>query len=238
MTAAEQLLLDLGHRTALGREDFLIASGNADAVAWIDAWPDWPAPALVLYGPPASGKTHLAAVWQNRTNSIWFGARDIPGLDPSKAADTAPLVVLDHIDPWIGDEAAERNVFHLYNILKERNGAMLVTMRAAPVRQNFVIRDLASRLRAAPAAAIQAPDDSVLAAVLVKMFSDRQVRIGDDALNYILPRIERSFAAARDLVEVADKLAMRQKRGISLPLLREAMAELSERQDAEASDAP
>jgi chromosomal replication initiation ATPase DnaA len=50
--------LDLPHRQALGRDDFLVTKSNAAAVALIDHWPDWPARGNGV-GPPGSGKTHL-----------------------------------------------------------------------------------------------------------------------------------------------------------------------------------
>src|SRR6185312_17193754 len=65
-----QLPLDLGFRPALGREDFLIAPCNAAAIAWIDRWPEWPAPALALWGPAGSGKTHLLEVWRARSRAV------------------------------------------------------------------------------------------------------------------------------------------------------------------------
>ncbi|MEI9984851.1 MAG: hypothetical protein WDN69_17585 [Aliidongia sp.] len=65
------MAFEFGHRPALDREAFLVAAANAAAVAWIDRWPDWPAPALVLQGPPASGKTHLASVWRARARRCW-----------------------------------------------------------------------------------------------------------------------------------------------------------------------
>ena len=68
--AMQQIPLNLGHRTALGRDDFLVAPNNHDAVAWIDLWPEWPAPCFILYGPVASGKTHLGAVWAERSTAI------------------------------------------------------------------------------------------------------------------------------------------------------------------------
>ncbi len=67
MTRPGQLALDFGHRPALGREDFLVAPCNEDAVAWVDRWPDWPGPALVIHGPAGCGKTHLAQVWRRRS---------------------------------------------------------------------------------------------------------------------------------------------------------------------------
>ena len=57
-----QLVLNLGHRPALGREDFLVADGNRVAVDWIDQWPDWPQPGLALHGDPGAGKTHLSGL--------------------------------------------------------------------------------------------------------------------------------------------------------------------------------
>lgn len=194
----QQLPLDLGHRNAMGRDDFMVAPSNAAAVAWIDRWPDWPGPALVLYGPPACGKTHLAAVWQARSQM--------------------PLV--DDADRMIGDPVQEEALFHLYNMQKEQGGQLLITMSAAPQNAPFVLPDLASRLRAAAHVEIFPPDDTLLAAMLVKLFHDRQLQVGAEVIDYILPRIERSYDAARDLVEQADQLALSSKRAISVPLIR------------------
>jgi chromosomal replication initiation ATPase DnaA len=222
---AEQLIFDLGHRVALGREDFLIASSNRDATAWIDRWPDWPAPACIVYGPPASGKTHLAEVWKNMSGAQWLASKDLPDCRAEELAGGRAHLVIDGPDPWIGDESVEKTLFHIYNIFKEQGRSLLLTMRSAPGSQPFAIRDLASRLRAAPAAAIAPPDDVLLAAILVKLFNDRQLRVSEDVLRYAVPRMERSFAAARDLVGKVDMVAMQQKREITIPLMRRIMAE-------------
>ena len=219
----EQLTFDLGHRLAQGRDDFLVAASNQDAVSWIDLWPEWPAPALILYGPAACGKTHLAAVWRAQSQAVLIDPQTLS----TQSADTifaqGEHFMIDPVDPWIGDRAAETTLFHLYNLAKENNRTLLMTMRVPPVRLGFAIPDLASRLRAAPGVAIQAPDETLLGAVLVKMFADRQLNIGEDVLNYILPRMERSFAAARDLVEKADQVALAEKRPVSVPLIRHVL---------------
>lgn len=219
----EQLPLDLGHRSALGREDFLIADSNQDAVSWIDLWPEWPAPALVLYGPAACGKTHMAAVWSAQTKAITIDPEELSTQSADILFARGQHFLIDPVDPWIGDRAAETTLFHLYNLAKENNRTLLLTMRVPPVRLSFAIPDLASRLRAAPGVAIHAPDEMLLGAVLVKMFADRQIQISEDVLNYILPRMERSFAAARDLVEKADRQALAEKRAISVPLIRQVL---------------
>ncbi len=218
-----QLAFDLGHRPAHGREDFLVAPSNHDAVKWIDLWPDWPAPALVLYGPAACGKTHLSAVWRERVKAALVESAELVNASANELIKRGRHFLIDSVDPWIGDRAAETTLFHFYNLAKEQGKTALLTMRAAPVHLDFALPDLASRLRAAPAAPIQAPDETLLGAVHVKMFADRQVIIGSDVLNYILPRMERSFAAARDLVERADQMALAEKRAVSVPLIRQLL---------------
>lgn len=220
---SQQLVFDLGHRPAHGLQDFLITASNADAVAHIDRWPDGTAPALILYGPAACGKTHLSAVWCERTNAVRLDAEALSNGDARALFASGDNLLLDPIDPWIGDRTAETTLFHLYNLCREQGHALLLTMRASPARLDFALPDLASRLRACPAVAIAAPDENLLAAVLVKMFADRQLTISAEILHYILPRMERSFAAARDLVIRIDERALRKKRPVSIPLIRELL---------------
>lgn len=222
---AQQIPLDLGHRTALGRHDFLIAPNNQDAVAWMDLWPEWPAPCLILYGPIASGKTHLGAVWAERTSAVCVKASTINEDVIRDIAEMKHHVIIEDGDALIGNLAGEKGLFHLYNIFKEEGRSFLLTMQEPPVRRSFALPDLASRLRAAPSVAIREPDEHLLCALLVKLFSDRQIRVSEEVIAYILPRMERSFEAVRDLVEEADKRSMAGQRKISIPLLRDILSD-------------
>jgi len=220
----EQIPFDLGGRTALGRQDFLVAPCNQDAVAWIDLWPEWPAPCLILYGPIASGKTHLGAVWSEKSSAICIKSSDINDVSARDIADMDHHLIIEDGDNLIGNIEGEKGLFHLYNIFKEEKRSFMLTLLEPPVRRSFALPDLASRLRAAPSVAIREPDEQLLSAVLVKLFSDKQLRVSAKALAYILPRIERSFEAIRDLVNEADSRAMIEKREISIPLLRDILS--------------
>jgi chromosomal replication initiation ATPase DnaA len=222
--AMRQIPFDLGHRTAMGREDFLIAPNNQDAVAWIDLWPEWPAPALILYGPAASGKTHLAAVWGEKSNAACVRPDTLNDSTIRDIASAARHIILEDADSLIGNIEGEKGLFHLYNLFREEKRSILLTLRDAPVRRAFAIPDLASRLRAAPAVAIREPDDVLLGAILVKLFNDRQLRVGQDAVNYIVSHMERSFEEARRIVGEADTRAMIEKRAVSVPLLRDILS--------------
>lgn len=220
---SQQIPFDLGHRTALERQDFLVAANNQDAVAWIDLWPEWPAPCLVLYGPIASGKTHLGAVWAERSSAICVKASAIDEAAIRDIANRQHHVIIEDADSLIGNLDGEKGLFHLYNIFKEEGRSILLTLKEPPVRRSFALPDLASRLRAAPSVAIREPDENLLSAILVKHFNDRQLRVSAEVLNYILPRIERSFEAVQNLVNEADKRAMIEQRKISIPLIRDIL---------------
>ncbi len=225
---AQQIPFDLCHRAALGRDDFLIAPSNESAAQWVDRWPDWPAPLLVINGPAASGKSHLAAVWRDKTKAEAIKAEMLISREAEDIAKISKHIAINNIDPWLGEGEVETTLFHLYNMFKEEGRTLLVTMRMAPSHFDFMLPDLASRFRAAPLATIEAPDDDLLAAILVKLFADRQLMIGTEIIAYVLPRMDRSFAAARDIVETADSMALSQKRGISVPLMRQVLSALQE----------
>ena len=221
MTGPSQLTLGLPHRPALGRDDFLVAGSNADAVAWLDRWPDWPATALALHGPAASGKTHLAQVWRHRSGAVEAMGR----LDPPALA-AAGAVVLD-LDAAPGP-AEERPLLHLYNLLAERRGHLLLVGREPPARWPVQLPDLSSRLSTAPAVALLPPDDELCAAVMVKLFADRQLRVDADVVGYLVQRLDRSFAAIGAAVAVLDEAALAERRPITVPLARAVLARLTQ----------
>ncbi|MEM6811634.1 MAG: DnaA/Hda family protein [Pseudomonadota bacterium] len=223
--AVRQLPLDLGHRNALGRDDFLVTESNRDAVAWIDLWPEWHAPCLVLYGPVASGKTHLGAVWAEKSSAVCVKATSLKFETVREIADMAQHIIIEDADQLIGDRATETGLFHLYNIFKEEQKSFLLTMVEPPIRQDFVVKDLASRLRAAPNVSIREPNEDLLSALLVKAFNDRQITLNADVIQYLMPRMERSFKAVRDLAEIIDSEAMSQKRNITVPFIRDILKE-------------
>jgi len=228
MQNAQQIPIEFPVRVARAREDFMIGDSNADAVQWIDQWPNWPAPALFLCGPAASGKSHLAAVWQTKSKAAKINPQDLIANEAQTISAKGENLVIDGIDPWLGDPAAETTLFHLYNILKEEGRTMLLTTRAAPSHIEFAIPDLASRFRAAPTTTIKSPDDTLLQNIIVKMFADRQIQINEDILKYLMPRIERSFKSISDIVAKSDELALSKHRAVTIPIIRDALIALQQ----------
>lgn len=221
-----QLPIPFAFRPALGADDFLVAPGNADAVAWLDRWPDWPGGGLAIHGPRACGKSHLAQVWRARSDAPVLGPADVASRSAALVAaalDGEPrAVVVEDVDRGVD----ERALLHLYNALAGGGGHLLVTGVDAPARWDIGLPDLRSRLLALPAVAVAPPDDALLAAVLVKQFADRQLRVAPPVIDFLIARMERSFAAARDMVAAIDEASLSRRREITVPLAREVLAQV------------
>jgi len=199
-----QLALPLGFRPALARSDFIVAPSNADAVAWIDRWPDWPDlglgfRALALHGPAGSGKSHLAAVWLARASG--------------------GVLIDDATAPQ-----DERASLHRLNALKEPGGQLLLVGREAPARWPVRLPDLASRLKAIPAVALGPPDDALLAALYAKLFAERRLAQAPDLVPWLIARLERSGAAAADAVARLDRAALERHRPLTVALARTVLS--------------
>jgi chromosomal replication initiation ATPase DnaA len=213
----KQQALDLPVEPRYGRADFLVSDSNRAAFEWVERWPDWPTHALVLYGPPGSGKTHLAQLWRERA-----GATLIAGDALTRPDEPSGAVALDN-----AERAAERPLLHLYNLCREQKRGLLLTMAAPPAALPIALADLASRLRSLPAAGIAPPDDELLAAVLLKHFADRGIKVAPGLVAYLVPRIERSFAGAASLAAALDRRALAAGKPVTVKLARTMLAELS-----------
>ena len=219
---SQQLILRWEHKPAQARQDFLVALANAEAFDYLESWPDWPSTALVLAGPPGSGKTHLAHIWRARSSAqIIEGRRLSEERVPDLVASGAIIVEnADELPP-----EREPALFHLINHARDEGAYLLLTGRRAPGFWPVNLPDLASRLRAMPCRTLGEPDDALLAAVLVKLFDDRQLTVPETLIPYLISRIDRSLDVARQLVERLDMRSLSGKRPITRALAAEVLDE-------------
>jgi DnaA regulatory inactivator Hda len=217
--STSQLILDFDHRPAYSGEDFLVAPNNADAVGWIDRWPDWPAPVLCIFGPAGCGKSHLAEVLRSKSEAAILPVSQLAG--PYKPPISSTIIIED-IDDVLG-EAYEEGLFHLYNDLANQDGSLLLSASRPPASWTIKLPDLKSRMGAANVVEITPPDDALIAAVMVKLFQDRQLRLSGDVITYAVSRMERSFATARQLVDLSDKITLSEKKRITIPLIKRVL---------------
>lgn len=213
-----QLAFALPHAESLSRDNFLEGPANAEALGLIDSWPDWPNRVMLLVGPEGSGKSHLAAIWAEEAGARSTMAHALTAAAVPGALATGALVVED-LDPATLDDRA---LFHLLNLAREDEAFVLITARVAPAALPIELRDLRSRLRAVPVVQLMPPDDQLFRALIVKFCADRQMSVDESVVSYLASRIERSFAAARQAVELLDTEALR----LGRPVTRALAAEL------------
>tara|TARA_R110002012_G_scaffold228889_1_gene401417 strand:+ start:2098 stop:2814 length:717 start_codon:yes stop_codon:yes gene_type:complete len=219
--AGGQLPLSLQHRPAFDRGEYLVSACNQAATAWIDTWPSWPDATwgLNVHGPEASGKSHLAEVWARKAKAVMLRPTDLDTDTLPVVLGESRFVVLDNVDENLPGVPA----FHLYNMLVERRGALLVLSRTPVSRMQLYPEDVKSRFAALPAVAISDPDDALIAGIMDKLFRDRQLFVAEEVLAFLVGRMERSFSEARALVETIDAMSLAEGRRITLPLARRAL---------------
>ncbi|MFO1034945.1 MAG: DnaA/Hda family protein [Hyphomicrobiales bacterium] len=220
---ARQLTLDLPHRAALGREDFFVTGSNAAAVALVDQWPNWPSHGAMIVGPPGSGKSHLASVWQQRSGAPIMPLRDlkrerVPGYFGEKA------LAIEAGESFDGDETA---LFHALNHARQDGKSLLITSPVQPTNWTIALPDLRSRLAALPVAVIAQPDDVLLRVVLVKQFADRQIAVNEAVISYLAARMPRALDFVRQLVDAIDRAALEQGAEVTRPFAARILEQLS-----------
>ncbi len=223
----EQLTLPIEHRVAQGVEDFFVNEGNRRAVAWIDQWPDWPFTALVVVGPAASGKTHLANVWKARAGAetVNLGDSDI---EAAVAAVESHPIFIDNCDVAVRESDGQRALLRIYNLARAAGRQLLLTARKPPAAWGVTLADLSSRLNTAMVVGIEPPDDQLLWAITRKLFSDRQIAVDEAVVAYVLSRSARSFTSLSHTVDALDKAAWAAKRPITIALARDVLSTLGE----------
>lgn len=228
MDERQQSLPLLPRADAMGREEFILGPCNAVAFAMLDSWPGgWASQKMALIGPEGSGKTHLAHIWTERSGGTILPARELLLADiPTLAC--GPLVVED-VPDIAGHRAAEETLFHLHNLILAEGHSLLVTATRPPSQWGLILPDLASRMEACPAVHLQAPDDALLGALLIKFFTDRQIMPSPDVIPYLLPRIERSFKAAARIAAALDEQSLVEKRKVTRSMAIRVLDQLEER---------
>ncbi len=217
-----QLAFALPYTEHLGRDDFLEGPANAAGLALVDSWPDWPNRVMLLVGPEGSGKSHLAAIWAERAGARSISAHALTADEVPVALATGALVIEDLKSSAFN----ERALFHLLNLAREDAASVLITTREQPSALQVELRDLRSRLRAIPAVSLLPPDDQLLRALIVKYCADRQLIIDEAVVGFLANRIERSYAAARQAVELLDTEALRQGRPVTRALAADLLRDI------------
>lgn len=194
----DQIALPLQWPVAEGDEDFLIAEANKAAFEHLRRWSLWPVMATLLTGPRKSGRSLLGRIFVRKTGGRLFDDAE------------------DH------DEEA---LFHAWNQAQETRRPLLIVADKPPPAWKIALPDLRSRLAATPQVHIDNPDDAFLGQLIVKLLADRGVAAPAELVDYLVPRIERSYVAVQVTVDILDRAILAHHRRITVPMARRALGE-------------
>lgn len=204
------------------RDDALIVSAcNEQAISQVEYWPAWVSPVTYFYGAKGSGKTTIAALWQNKANAISVTTENIQFYSESpQHLQNNKCLLIDDVEK-IKDETA---LFHLFNMVVEQRGFLLLTSYYHPSALPWKLPDLCSRVNAVPTFFIDLPDEASIEMLLMKCFAERQLKVEKEVVAYMSKRVERSFSAVQQLIDRLERYSIEQKANLTIPFIRDMLA--------------
>jgi chromosomal replication initiation ATPase DnaA len=194
----DQIALPLAWPVADGDEDFLLSDANRAAYEHLRRWSVWPVMTTLLTGPRRSGRSLIGRIFVRKTGGRLF--------------DDA-------------EQHEEEDLFHAWNQAQERRSPLLIIADRPTPAWPIALPDLASRLAATPQVAIQQPDDALIAQLIGKLLADRGIAVPAEVSDFLVPRIERSYVAVEQVVELMDRALLSHHRRITVPMVRRTLGD-------------
>lgn len=211
-----QLSLDLPVVAGYRRDDLVVSDANRQTVRFLEAWPAWPGPVAIVAGPVGAGKTHLAKVWAELSGAQFLQ----PRFEGEQEVPPPGHYIVEDIRQG---GFSETWLFHLINTVRSGDHSLLLTSRRWPGDWGIALPDLRSRMKLAHLMELNEPDDALLTGVMMKLFADRQLPVDESVLSYLALRMERSLAAAQDVVALLDQLSLAEKKPVTKALASQAL---------------
>ena len=183
-----QIPLDLETPGRYGRDRLVVTEALQGVLDVLLAPAGWLSPGLIVWGPGGSGKTHVGHVFAAENDGVVLPAGRARPV-------AAPAIVIDD-----ADEADQETLFHLSNRVQISGQKLVLLTKIHPRAWPVSVPDLASRLNAMRLLVLPEPDETLLVAILKKLFARRAISPSDDTLAYLANRMERSVAAAQKIV--------------------------------------
>lgn len=217
----QQYTLSIPSEASYMQEDFITSPSNEAAKKWIDLWPEWQGsiyPRIsYIYGPTGCGKTHLAKIWQSHSCAKQITKLDLRKLNYHSDANS---YLLEDIEEFLREEIT---LLHFLNYIIEQNKFLLITAKTSAYDLSLKLPDLTSRLHAIKSYQIFEPTTILAEQMLVKIFSDMQIMVNEEVVKYLSNRIQRSYNAIKQTVEILNKASLEQNKKITIPLVKEVL---------------
>jgi len=218
MSELNQLLLNFDIKRNFNDHDYYISESNYFAFNLIDKWPKWEKRILNISGEKYSGKTHLANIFKSKSSALYLTENDINN-DVFKKIKLYESIIVDGFSNMID----ENLTYSIFNLVDQDSKYLLINSEIPLGEINFKLPDLVSRSRNLLHAKINPPDDELIFAIILKNFSDRQIKLEKKLIEFIINRIDRSYSKISEFIYKVDELSLKKKKPINLKTIKEIL---------------
>ena len=204
-------------------EDFVVSDENSDAFNFISKY-NFSDPLkfpkiFAIYGSNCSGKTHLSHIWQKKSKARFIDIEKLQNVDFGNYIEANKSYVIEDIDKIFNQVA----LFHIFNIICEKEAHLLITSSVNLNLIEYSFADLESRLKNVFSIQIKEPNSDLIKILLVKNFSNRQLKVENKVIDYIAKNIDRHFEAISNISRMLEFYCFEEKRKITIPFVSEVM---------------
>ena len=218
MSELNQLLLDFDYKTNFNEHDFYLSKSNSNAFNLINRWPDWDKKILNISGEKFSGKSHLANIFKLKSKAFLIKGNEIDN-SIFKSIKLHESIIIDDFE----DCNKEEILYSIFNLIDQDSKYLLINSLKPINEIKYRLPDLTSRSKNCLYAVIENPDDELLFAIILKNFSDRQIKIEKKIINFIISRIDRSYRKIDEFIYKIDELSLKKKKPINLKTIKEIL---------------
>ena len=216
MRELDQKLLDFGITESFDENDYYVSKSNYFAKNIIEAWPKWEKKIVNLTGDKYSGKTHLSYIFKKKSNALYLYSKNIDDKILKKIKLSNSIIIED-----LDESFDEKLLYSIFNLVEQDNKYLLISSKKPIDTMKFTLPDLLSRLKNCIIATIEQPDDELIYAIILKSFSDRQIKLDNKIIDYIIKRIARSYSKMHEFIYKIDELSLKKKKSINFKIIKE-----------------
>ena len=218
MSELNQLLLSLDHKKSFDEHDYYVSKSNYYAYSIIEKWPKWEKKILNVYGDKFSGKSHLANIFKSKTGALLIEEKKIND-NIFKKIKLFENIIIDNYN----EKFDEKLLYSIFNLVDQDNKYMLINSITPLNEISFKLPDMKSRSKNCLIAKIENPDDDLIFAIILKNFSDRQIKVEKKIIEFIINRIDRSYSKIYEFIYKIDELSLKKKKPINLKTIKEIL---------------
>ena len=216
MRELDQKLLDFGINESFDESDYYISKSNYFARNLIETWPKWEKKIVNISGEKYSGKTHLSKIFKIKSDALYLHGKNIND-QTLKQIKLSNNIIIEDLD----ESFEEKLLYSIFNLIEQDNKYLLVSSKKPIDTMKFSLPDLVSRLKNCIIAKIEQPDDDLIYAIILKSFSDRQIKLDNKIIDYIIKRIARSYSKMYEFIYKIDELSLKKKKSINFKIIKE-----------------